>query len=720
MSVHCFGIRHHGPGSARSLRKALAHLQPDLLLIEGPPEADGLIDLTARGMVPPVALLLYDPAHPAQAVYYPFARFSPEWQALQYAHEQQIPARFCDLPQAHYWQEGPPFSQGMDPISLIAQAAGYPDGESWWEETVEQRQEPGEIFEALAELIQALRAEIPDQENPLEARREAQMRQSIRKAEKEGFTRIAVVCGAWHVPALLQRGPAKSDQALLKGLPKHKLMATWIPWTHSRLCWQSGYGAGIESPGWYDHLWSEPDQWTIRWLVKVAQVLRRKGQDVSSAHLIEATRLAETLASLRDKPLPGLEELNEAIQAVMTQGRETPLLLIHNELVVDQRLGQVPPETPMLPLEQDLLQMQKKLRLKPEAEQRLLELDLRKPQDQEKSRLLYALNLLNLPWGHKHSVQQKGSTFHENWTLQWQPEFQLALIEAAPWGNTVFVAAEAFTIAEASKAQTLPELTLRLADTLLAELPSALSALLSAIQAQTTACTDLNPLLSAFPELAKTLRYGNVRQTDWGLLFPLVEGILIKICAGLPAFAQGQAEESQREMINQISAVDRALQGLEPSDWQNLWRESLEKLSSQPELLGGYVHKLCFESGHFSLERLEESLSQTLSLGKDPAQASLWLEGFLQGSGLLLLHHPSLLQTLDGWILTLQEAQFIQFLPLLRRSFSQFQRSEREQLARQIKSQTGGLPIQNKQYEPSEIEAFFPIYRQLLGMEIPV
>ena len=35
-----------------------------------------------------------------------------------------------------------------------------------------------------------------------EAQREAYMRTVLRKAIREGFERIAVVCGAWHVPAL--------------------------------------------------------------------------------------------------------------------------------------------------------------------------------------------------------------------------------------------------------------------------------------------------------------------------------------------------------------------------------------------------------------------------------------------------------------------------------------------------------------------------------------
>ena len=47
----------------------------------------------------------------------------------------------------------------------------------------------------------------------------------------------------------LRRGPAKDDAALLKGLPKAKVAATWVPWTYGRLATASGYGAGVSSPG---------------------------------------------------------------------------------------------------------------------------------------------------------------------------------------------------------------------------------------------------------------------------------------------------------------------------------------------------------------------------------------------------------------------------------------------------------------------------------------
>ncbi len=82
--------------------EALRAQNPDVILIEGPPDANDLIALAADAqMSPPVALLIYLPNEPKRAVYYPFAEFSPEWQAIQYGLAQRVPVRFIDLPQSH-------------------------------------------------------------------------------------------------------------------------------------------------------------------------------------------------------------------------------------------------------------------------------------------------------------------------------------------------------------------------------------------------------------------------------------------------------------------------------------------------------------------------------------------------------------------------------------------------------------------------------------------
>ena len=112
------------------------------------------------------------------------------------------------------------------------------------------------------------------------------MRKCLRAAEKDGYVNIAVVCGAWHAPVLQAPAKVGEDNALLKGLPKHKVAATWIPWTDERMTFASGYGAGIRSPGWYEHLWRNPQDPIPSWLAKSARILRGEGQEASSASVI--------------------------------------------------------------------------------------------------------------------------------------------------------------------------------------------------------------------------------------------------------------------------------------------------------------------------------------------------------------------------------------------------------------------------------------------------
>ena len=100
--VRVLGVRHHGPGSARSVRAALDELRPDRVLIEGPPDADDLVELVADpDLVPPVALLAYAVDDPGRAAFWPLAEFSPEWVALRWALAAGVPVRFIDLPAAH-------------------------------------------------------------------------------------------------------------------------------------------------------------------------------------------------------------------------------------------------------------------------------------------------------------------------------------------------------------------------------------------------------------------------------------------------------------------------------------------------------------------------------------------------------------------------------------------------------------------------------------------
>jgi hypothetical protein len=678
-TVTLYGVRHHGPGSARSVRAALAGQRPDLVLIEGPPEADALVPLAADPQLrPPVALLGYVPGEARQAAFWPFAVFSPEWQAIRYALAAGVPVRFCDLPAAHQLaMRGDGDRERADPVARLAAAAGYDDPERWWEDVVEHV--PGAaVFGALAEAVSVLRADAGD-EDPQDAVREAHMRKVLRRAVRDGFERIAVICGAWHVPALQELPPAAADDRLLRGLPKVKAAMTWVPWTYGRLSYASGYGAGIRSPGWYDHLFASPGQPVERWLARAAAVLRDDGIPASSAHVIESVRLAGALAALRGRPLAGLEEVTEAARAVLCEGSDLLVDLIQRELVLGERLGAVPPATPMVPLQRDLQEQQRHLRLRPEAEPRDYDLDLRKPTDLGRSRLLHRLTVLEVAWGipRQGRVRNVG-TFRESWQLTWRPELDLALIEAGMWGSTVGAAATQRVTSIAAAATALDQLTALTEQCLLADLGDALPAVLAAVRDRAALDTDVTRLMAALPALVRAARYGDVRGTDPARLGEVAAEMITRICAGLPAAVASLDETAEQAMRSLIDEVHAATGLLADGTSRDRWLGTLGRLAPRcPPLISGRLTRLLLDGGQIGADEASLRMSRALSAGAPAPAAAGWAEGFLAGSGLLLLHDDTLLALADGWLAGLTADAFTAVLPALRRTFGAFAPPER-------------------------------------------
>jgi hypothetical protein len=729
VAIRVFGIRHHGPGSARSLLWALDELRPDAVLVEGPSDADAVLPLMARPqMQPPVALLVYPPDAPQDAAYYPFARFSPEWNALRYALGSGVTARFVDLPRALDLEDedGAEPEVREDPIGLLAEAAGYEDRELWWERQVEQRRDATDLFDAIIEAMAALREDY--EPPPREARREAYMRREIRKTLQQGHENIAVVCGAWHAPALrLEDHAVKSDDALLKGLKRRKTSATWIPWTTARLSYRSGYGAGIASPGYYEHLWSCPEgSVASRWLSLVARLLRSEDLDAPPANVVEAARVADTLAAIRDLPAPGLDELREAALATLCGGETERLALIRDRLEIGEKLGEVPAETPTVPLQRDLEGLQKRLRLKPTAEERHLDLDLREVNGRARSELLHRLRLLGVGWGEPHAVSGKSGTFHEVWTLQWRPELSLALIEANVWGNTV-EAASASRVRELAETADLPRLSALLDAAILARLPeSAVGHLLGRVR-DNAASADVRGLMDALPPLARVARYGDVRGTAAASVLPVIDVLFERALVSLPGACTALDGDAAREMAESIAAGEECVNLLDRSGMHEKWRTVLGPLAENESvnaLLRGWCCRLLLEAGSLDEEELLRLAGLSLSPAAPATEAAAWVEGVLRGSGLVLLHQTGLWMALDGWLTGLDPETFTSLLPLVRRAFSDFEPAEKRAMGERVrKLASGGEAGPAHGYDGSgnldhrRAARTLPVLAQILGVE---
>jgi hypothetical protein len=721
------GIRHHGPGSARSVVAELNRVRPAIVLIEGPADASPLLGLAAiPGMSPPVALLGYAPDDPDVSAFWPFAVFSPEWQALLWAARNEVPVRFCDLPAGAMLARVRDTGEGAekrvrseDPIGELAAAAGYDDPERWWDAVIESRldgQSPclpggtdlphgglpppvppgppnppgGSVFEALTEAMSELRAGAPEPP-PGEQRREAHMRQVLRAALKETSGTVAVVCGAWHAPALAgPLPPVARDAALLRGLPKRKAALAWVPWTHSRLAAASGYGAGITSPGWYHHLFTAPDHTIVRWMTRVAGVLRARELPVSSAHVIEAVRLAETLAVLRSRPLAGLAEVSEAAKAVLCDGDDVVAGYVTRDLVVGELLGSVPDDAPPVPLDADLRARARALKLKVDPVARTLQLDLRRANDRGRSEFLHQLGVLGIGWGTvTEDLVRSTGTFRETWVLEWRPELSVAVIDAARWGMTVAGAAAARIVSVAAEADRLDVVTDAVATVLLAGLDdAALSSVLRSLDAVAAADTDVVSLMTAVPSLVRAVRYGNVRGTPTGALSAVADALVVRICAGLPAAAGALADDAATRLRDAMDGLGGAL-ALTGGRPRSRWLVALRGLADRRDVHGlvlGRVTRMLADAEVLPWADAARRFGAALSVGVPAAAKAYWAEGFLSGGGLLLMHDADLLSVLDGWVASLGADEFMTVLPLLRRTFGQFTAPERAGVGRAVRT----------------------------------
>ncbi len=736
MSVHIFGIRHHGVGSARSLLAALADLQPDCILIEGPPEADDLLPLLADATThPPISLLVYDPEQPRRAAWYPFAVFSPEWQAIQFAQQHNITVCFMDLPLKHLLalesQEISPASptnnealqefpliERFDPLQKLAEMAGESDGERWWNRVMEESVNPTAVFEVIAEAITELRAEPRPLPHALEQRetlREAWMRKTVRAAEKD-YKRVAVVCGAWHVPAIAHRTQAKDDNALLKGLASVKTLATIAPWTYASI---SGYGAGIESPGWYHHLWQTPtDDVGASWLAKIAMLLREEGLVASTAQVIDALRLSETLIAMRGRSSLGLEELMEACLAVLCSGRIEPISLIQKQLIISNRMGVVPGSAPAMPLQRDLEAQQKRLRLKVTHETLKLDLDLRQASDLQRSQLFHRLNLLDVAWAHPSQGQVRSTgTFHEFWSVVWTPELSIRLIEQSVWGNTIEEAAIAYMGQAAESATQINVMTRLLQSVLLASLGEVTPYILKRLHELATVTYDMSDLLLATPPLIEILRYGDVRRTQSDAILPVLESLVIRLCIGLKAACTQIDSDVAIELNSHIEPFHRMLPLADQPQLLERWHNTLQTLAVgkgvQP-LLMGMATRFLLSDQQLTQEEATKMMGLALSNANEPLYSAHWLEGFLSGMEQMLVRDEKLFRLIDDWVVSLKPDTFEEMLPLIRRTFSTFGAPARRTLGEQIKH--GKRSIQTLAIDEDRANRVLSLMRQLLGL----
>jgi hypothetical protein len=264
---------------------------------------------------------------------------------------------------------------------------------------------------------------------------------------------------------------------------------------------------------------------------------------------------------------------------------------------------------------------------------------------------------------------------------------------------------------------TLVELTGSAERCLRADLPEALARLLAALTAKAALDVDVVHLMDALPALARAQRYGDVRGTDTSALAAVSHTFVVRICAALPAAVAGLDEDNARRMRRRLDAVHGALGLIEPqpdekepdekgpdekgpdekgpndeetaeSSAPSLRRQWLTTLTGLVDrrdvhgaLLGRVVRVLADAE---VLDDAPARVHRALSYGAPAADKAAWVDGFFSDGALLLIHDTDLLALLDRWVDELDEQEFVDVLPLVRRTFSTFSVPERRTIAERV------------------------------------
>jgi len=397
------------------------------------------------------------------------------------------------------------------------------------------------------------------------------------------------------------------------------------------------------------------------------------------------------------------------------------LQLIHDELIVSNRIGEVPEEIPKPPLQLDIEKLQKRLRLPATADWKDYTLDLRKENDLERSIFLHRLQLLEIDWGTQQGVTGKG-TFKESWRLQWDPELSIRVIEKGNWGNTVGEAAEKYALQKGKEADSLATVCTLLEKAIPAEVHGATAGLIDQINNMAAASGDVIQLMEVIPALVSVTRYGNVRKTDTDLVLGIVDSMITRICVSLPAATTAVNDDAAQQLLELFFKLNDAVNLLQDADITQQWQQALQAISTannSAPVIRGYATRLLTDYKILEGESLIRAFSYAMSAATAPDIAAAWLEGFLKGSGTILLIDHELWNLVNNWVATIPADVFTQVLPLLRRTFANYSQPERRKLGEKVKAGGTGTvaPVKTgSDIDPERARRGIPVVLQLLGI----
>lgn len=701
-----FGIRHFSPAGAYFVRKFLNENRPDVVLIEGPADFDFLMDdIVSKNLLPPFAIMAYTKEVPIETVLYPFAVYSPEYQAILWARENNKECHFFDLESnimlgLESKNEDEIISDAPDKIHDKEKTSDF-DMESFWERVLEQSEDMNAYKSGSALFGESLRNE--DEVSLRDIIRESFMKRKIKEIIDSGIDseKIVAITGAFHTSAIQSLDGAMTDKEY-DSLKKKDSNITLMPYSYYRLSKRTGYSAGNTAPAYYELLWqgfikNDKTYHERKYLSLLAKYMREHGGIVSSAQVIEATMLSRSIANLRGGSIPTLVDLKDAGITCMGGGSFGEMAMGFAQSDIGTKIGVVPQESMKTSIQSDFLSRLKALKLEKYKElvATPLQLDLRENLrvkskesaflDLNRSFFLYRLVTLGIDFAKIERNRQDNATWAENWILQWTPEAEIQIVESVLKGDTIDEAV-AFVLGERlDNAISISEIADIIEAAFNCGIPKIVEGAGRKLDEMASGAVSIHEIAVTTSKLSDMILFGDIRKLDRKPLEPIVKRLCIR--AALILAGESACDDMAAViLVEDIQSIHNVFVLHDFLD-KDLWFDKLMEVSNRDDLntkISGLATAILLDTGKTDENTLRIEVARRLSAGMPAELGANWFAGLSIRNHYALIGRLTLWESLSEYMDSLDEEEFRRSLVFLRRAFVDYSSKEKDMIAENL------------------------------------
>lgn len=736
-------IRHHSPACAFHVCRLIESLNPGLILVEGPENANSLIPVMVHeDTKAPFAVYysyqdsqgLISEEKESYKCYYPFLDYSPELAALREGAKRQIPTYFIDLPYAKILissEEGKGLRKRDTKnnynddyllarshyIKRLCEKTGMQSFDEFWEKYFEINglSEDSETFiRHMEAYCESARDSTPEQE--LEAEgclcRENYMAECIKRfAEKIACENILVVTGGFHTPGLKKLMAEPEKRQAVKEIELENQGVYLMPYSMEAADALNGYASGMPHPGFYQNIWAGIssgagglhslrdkvfEEAVLSAIVVTGKAVRKKEGCLSSYDEICAYSMAQGLASLRGKREPGVYELKDAVLSCFVKGEynlstDTPLRLLIRQLTGKQ-VGVLCQAASVPPIIMEFEAQCKKFGLKPHS---TLEHDLvltvfASKKHRGISMFLNQMDFLGTGFGRKVKgpnlqLKKDKNLIRETWRYKWSSQVTSVLIDLSVYGATIYEACVSLVLDRLKKDCSARAAALLLTRVFEMGLEDQLELVYGQVHEKVLSDDD-------FYSLAEALSYMIMLEELTGLYHAVLSAeVLIRvICEKLIRLLPDMAEISDEQLVPCMKACKTLYQLIKRPEYagdKELLYQAFGTLLVREKLhpgLDGCVRGILYGSGQSTAQEVEMICRGYLTGTREQLLLTApFLRGLFYTARDLVFIGSGFVRMMDDFISYVEEAEFMGLLPELRLAFRYFTPREIDQIAEQ-------------------------------------